>query len=578
MPNTTYNLLLEVRDAPGVLVRTTQVFARRGCNISRIHVEHPAGTPWSHMTITVHNVTDIGQITRALEKLIDVYSVTVKQTLLSPVYDVAIETPCEPAAKLSAKLGCHVYLKREDLQPVHSFKLRGAYNKMVSLTPAERHRGVIAASAGNHAQGVALAAQKLGLSALIVMPRTTPEIKIEAVRSYGAKVELAGDNYSDAAEHAARRTKDTGRTYIHPFDDPLVIAGQGTIGRELLEQLPHLTHIFVPVGGGGLIAGIAQHVKALRPDIQIIGVEPADSNVLQASLAAGERVMLPHVGIFADGVAVKQLGATTFDICRDLVDNSLTVTTDELCAAIKDIFEATRSIVEPAGALAVAGITKYAAAHPAAGIHAAAICSGANMTFERLQFIAERTLLGSGREALFAVTLPETPGALQRFCQTAVKGYNITQFAYRLAGRAQAHVFVGINVSGATDKAKFTAKMVQSNYQYTDLSLDGTAKEHIRHMVGGPAPEARDEQLYQVTFPERPGALSEFLSHIHDTANISLFHYRGMGGDTGRVLIGFETPDRHELETRLAAAHCDFKPINSAAADIFLEAAPSLVA
>ncbi len=493
----------------------------------------------------------------------------VSDTLLANVYDVATISPLESAAKLSARLNTRVYLKREDLQSVHSFKLRGAYNKIVHLTAEQRARGVITASAGNHAQGVALAAQKLGLSALIVMPRTTPEIKIEAVRSYGAEVELAGDSYSDAAAHSHTRAEETGRTYIHPFDDPLVIAGQGTIGREILDQLPKTTHIFVPVGGGGLISGIAQYVKALRPDIQIIAVEPEDSNVLQASLEAGERVILPHVGIFADGVAVKQLGATTFDICRDLVDESLTVTTDELCAAIKGIYEDTRSIVEPAGALAVAGITKYAATRDLAKSHAVAICSGANLTFERLQFIAERTLLGSGKEALFAVEMPEKPGALQYFCQKVVNGHNITQFAYRLHDRAKAHVFVGINIADAKDKAGFTAKMTRSQYKFTDLSLDDAAKEHLRHMVGGPAPAAKTELLYEINFPERPGALGDFLAHINDDYNISLFHYRGMGGDTGHVLIGFETNDTTNLEAKLATSY-DFTRITSEAAEVFL--------
>ncbi len=416
---------------------------------------------------------------------------------------------------------------------------------------------------------MALAGQKLGLSALIVMPRTTPEIKIDAVRSYGAEVELAGDSYSDAAAHSHTRAVQTGRTYVHPFDDPLVIAGQGTIGREILDQLPKTTHIFVPVGGGGLISGIAQYVKALRPDIQIIAVEPEDSNVLQASLDAGERVILPHVGIFADGVAVKQLGTTTFDICRELVDECLTVSTDELCAAIKAVYEDTRSIVEPSGALAVAGITKYAADHDLKDARPVAICSGANLTFERLQFIAERTLLGSGKEALFTVEMPEKPGALQYFCQEVVNGHNITQFAYRLHDRAKAHVFVGINIADAKDKAAFMAKMTKNSYKFTDLSLDDAAKEHLRHMVGGPAPEAKSELLYEINFPERPGALGDFLAHVNNAYNISLFHYRGMGGDTGHVLIGFETDDAAILEAKLAPSY-DFTRITSQAAQVFL--------
>ncbi|HEX3081675.1 MAG TPA: threonine ammonia-lyase, biosynthetic [Candidatus Saccharimonadia bacterium] len=501
----------------------------------------------------------------------------VKETLLASVYDVAINSPLEPARKLSDRLGCAVLLKREDLQPVHSFKLRGAYNKIARLSAAERAAGIITTSAGNHAQGVALSAQKLGISALIVMPQTTPTIKVEAVKSYGAKVELAGDNYSDAAEHGKRRAAETGRTYVHPFDDPLVIAGQGTIGRELLEQEPGLTHIFVPVGGGGLIAGIAQYVKALRPEVKIISVEPEDSNVLQTSLEAGKRVVLPHVGIFADGVAVKQMGELTFEICRKLVDDCLIVTTDELCAGIKSIFEETRSIVEPAGALGVAGVTKYRAAHPDEPMTAIAICSGANMTFERLQFITERTLLGSGKEAVFAVTLDEKPGTLERLCRNIIQGHNITQFGYRLHTRGSAHVFVGVTVTGPDDKATFAEKLAGQGYEFTDLSGDGTAKEHIRYMIGGRSPEAKDERLYRLAFPDRPGALDDFLRRLGTTWNISLFHYRGMGGDTGRVLIGFEASDAGALEAKIAATGCDFKPVTSAAARIFLGVETSIV-
>ncbi|HSX16574.1 MAG TPA: threonine ammonia-lyase, biosynthetic [Patescibacteria group bacterium] len=496
----------------------------------------------------------------------------VKQTLLARVYDVAVETPLERAAKLSTQTGCDVYLKREDLQPVHSFKLRGAYNKMAQLTATERKRGVIAASAGNHAQGVAMSAKKLGISALIVMPRTTPAIKVDAVKSWGAAVELAGDSYSDAAEHCKIRQKETGRTYVHPFDDPLVIAGQGTIGREILEQLPSVTHIFVPVGGGGLIAGIAQYIKVLKPEVQVIAVEPEDSNVLQASLHADERVVLPHVGIFADGVAVKQMGVHTFKICRELVDDCITVSTDELCAAMKAVFEETRSIVEGAGALGVAGIQKYAAAHDLSGFQAVAICSGANITFERLQFVAERTLLGSGKEALYAVTMPEEPGALQQFCNQIVNGHNITQFGYRLNQRTSAQVFVGINVSDAADKKSFAGKLKRHGYVYTDLSNEDTAKEHVRHMIGGPAPLAANERFYRIIFPERPGALGDFLKAVSDTWNISLFHYRGQGGDEGNVLVGFEAPDHAKLEQALANTGYEYTPAdNDASLRLFLQ-------
>lgn len=488
----------------------------------------------------------------------------IKQTLLARVYDVAIQTPLEQARKLSARTGCNVYLKREDLQPVHSFKVRGAYNKIAQLTDGERARGVIAASAGNHAQGVALSAKKLGMSALIVMPRTTPGIKVEAVESWGAEVELVGDTYSDAAEHCKQRAQQTGRTYIHPFDDPLVIAGQGTVGREILEQLPQVTHIFVPVGGGGLIAGIAQYIKALRPDVKIIGVEPEDSNIMQASLRAGTRITLPHVGIFADGVAVKQMGERTFEICRQLVDEAMTVGTDELCAAIKAVFEETRGIVEPAGALATAGMTAYAALHDMSGAHAVAICSGANITFERLQFVAERTLLGSGKEALFAITLPEAPGALRAFCERAVNGHNITQFGYRLHNREKAQVFVGVSVSGPDDTRLFAQKMSSQGYTYTDLSDEDTAKEHLRHMIGGPAPLAQHEYFYQINFPERPGALTDFLKAVGTRWNISLFHYRGQGGDEGNVLVGFEAKNKGQLEKALARAGYSYASVDTA--------------
>lgn len=477
-----------------------------------------------------------------------------KQTLLARVYDVAVRTPLDRAGKLSSQLGTEVYLKREDLQPVHSFKIRGAYNKIAQLTADERQRGVIAASAGNHAQGVALSAKKLGISALIIMPRTTPGIKVDAVKSYGADVELAGDSYSDAAEYCKQRVKETGRTYIHPFDDPLVIAGQGTVGREIVEQLADVTHIFVPVGGGGLIAGVAQYVKELNPKVKVIGVEPEDSNVMQASLAAGERVILPHVGIFADGVAVKQMGEHTFEIAKAFVDDCVTVDTDQLCAAIKSIFEETRSIVEPAGALGIAGIVKYASEHDMKGAKAVAICSGANMTFERLQFIAERTLLGSGKEALFAVDMPEKPGALQHFCEHVVRGHAITQFGYRLKQRGQAHIFVGIGTASHEDKVSFMAKMKKQAYEYVDMSLEDIAKEHVRHMIGGAAPAATEEHFYQINFPERPGALTDFLQAVSGSWNISLFHYRGQGGDVGSVLIGFEASDKAELESALSKA------------------------
>lgn len=473
----------------------------------------------------------------------------ITQTLVSCVYDVATISPLHHAAKLSATLELDVYMKREDLQSVHSFKLRGAYNKMAQLTAQQKSSGVIAASAGNHAQGVALAAKKLGIDALIIMPRTTPRIKIDAVASYGATIELYGDNYSEAAEYCKERTLRTKRTFIHPFDDPLVIAGQGTIGKEIIEQLPHVTHIFVPVGGGGLISGIAQYVKAVRPDVIIVGVEPEDSNVMQQSLAAQKRVTLPHVGIFADGVAVKQLGKNTFSIARQYVDQCITVSNDQICAAVKAIFEETRGIVEPAGALGIAGImTMQNTKKP---IVAVTVNSGANVQFERLQYIAERTLFGSKKEALFIVALPEKAGALAAFCTQVINGFNITQFAYRFRGSGGAHILVGIGLQSQKDKKQFVTNLQKHSYIYSDVTNDEIAKEHVRFMVGGSANDAKNEQFYHVSFPERPGALHDFLERISGTWNISAFHYRGQGGDTGLVLIGFECNEPRKLENAL---------------------------
>lgn len=486
----------------------------------------------------------------------------------SNVYDVAVKTPLQAAPKLSQKAGCEVLLKREDLQPVHSFKIRGAFNKIVKLSSDERQRGVIAASAGNHAQGVALSAQKLGIKALIVMPKTTPEIKVEAVRGYGADVELVGDNYSEAYDYCLQRIDETGMTFIHPFDDPDVIAGQGTVAVEILEQNPNVTHIFVPIGGGGLIAGVAEIIKNLKPDIKVIGVEPLDSCAMHDSVKAGHIVELPHVGIFADGVAVKKVGEHTFKKVVEFVDECMTVSTDQICAAIKSIFEDTRSIVEPAGALAVAGISASALPSSAAAV---AICSGANMSFERLQFIAERTLLGSGREALFAVELPERPNALKSFCEEVVAGHNITEFNYRLHDRKRAHIFVGIGVKDQNDKQRFIEQIQSKNYTFTDLSYDEISKEHIRHMVGGVSDAAHNERIYSVGFPERPGALNDFLAIVGGGSdNISLFHYRGQGGDTGRVLIGFESNDHENLLRKLNQSSYEVESAQSPAIDIFV--------
>lgn len=484
-----------------------------------------------------------------------------RDTLRAQVYDVAVRTPLEKASKLSTSLQTNIYLKREDLQPVHSFKLRGAYNKMRQLTPEERSYGVIAASAGNHAQGVALAAKRLGISALIVMPETTPVIKIDAVRSYGAEIELHGDSYTDAYEYALRRMKDTERVFIHPFDDPLIIAGQGTIGREIIEQLPTVTHIFVPIGGGGLIAGIAQYVKSVHPSVLIIGVEPEDSNAMQQSLVAGVPVTLTHVGIFADGVAVKRVGDLTFPLCQQYVDRVITVSTDQICAGIKSIFEDTRSIVEPAGALAVAGIANYDLPKEAIPV---AICSGSNVAFERLQQIAERALIGSGKEALFDVTLPEEPGALLTFCNDVVKKHAITEFSYRLDNRQSAHIFVGITITSEQDKQRFINSLKLQNLKYIDLSRDDLAKNHVRHMIGGKAPHAQSEHFYEMTFPERPRALADFLIGIGTTANISLFHYRCAASDNSSVLIGFETTTPTLLEKHFTTVGFGFRQVQNA--------------
>jgi threonine dehydratase len=473
---------------------------------------------------------------------------TVKQILTARVYDVAIESPLTKAKKLSNQLERAVYLKREDLQPVHSFKLRGAYNKISQLTDTERAKGVIAASAGNHAQGVALAAKKMGISALIIMPRTTPSIKIDAVKGYGAEVELAGDSYSEAADYSKTRAAETGRTYVHPFDDPLVIAGQGTIGREIIEQLPNVTHIFVPVGGGGLLAGVAAYVKAIRPDVQVIGVEPEDSNAMTVSVKQGKRVTLEHVGIFADGVAVKQVGERTFAVARSKVDDFVTVSTDQICSAIKHVFEETRGIVEPAGALSLAGLLRYKLPSDAIAV---AICSGANVTFERLQQIAERTLIGSGKEAMFAVDMPERPGALQQFCDEVINGFNISEMSYRLRARDSASVLVGVSVSSEADTNKLVAQMKLHGYDHENLTSDDLTKEHVRHMIGGHVSDTTNEEFYEVIFPERPGALNDFLHAIGNAWSISLFHYRSSASDSGSVLIGFEATDPKKLEKKL---------------------------
>jgi threonine dehydratase len=462
--------------------------------------------------------------------------------LTSRVYEVARETPLEPAARLSQRLGNDVLLKREDLQPVFSFKLRGAYNRIAHMSAEERARGVIAASAGNHAQGVAFAARHLGIRALIVMPQTTPEIKVEAVRQMGAEVVLVGDTYADAQAHCDELAKTSGLAFVHPFDDPLVIAGQGTIGDEILRhRLGDVAAIFVPVGGGGLIAGIASYVKALKPDVRVIGVEPYEADAMYQSLEAGRRVTLDRVGIFADGVAVRQVGEVTFPIVAATVEEIVRVTNDEICAAIKDIFDETRSILEPAGALAVAGLRAWIERKHVTGARLVAILSGANMNFDRLRFVAERAEVGEAREALFAVTIPERPGAFREFCSTIGRRV-VTEFNYRLSSRDQAHIFVGIATQSREDAAGLVATLTRGGYAAVDLTDNEVAKLHVRHMVGGRSPEVTNEQLCRFEFPERPGALMAFLEKLGGRWNISLFHYRNHGADFGRVLAGFEVP------------------------------------
>ncbi|MBM4269214.1 MAG: threonine ammonia-lyase, biosynthetic [Deltaproteobacteria bacterium] len=462
-------------------------------------------------------------------------------------------TPLDPAPILSARLGVPVLLKREDLTPVFSFKLRGAYNRMARLTAGERAAGVVAASAGNHAQGVAYAASRLGIDAQIVMPRTTPSLKVDAVRRLGAATELVGDSYAAAAERAAEIARDERRTLIPPFDDLDVIAGQGTIGLELLHQAPRdLEAVFVPVGGGGLAAGVAAVMKAVRPDLRVIGVEPDDSDAMGRSLAAGERVALDHIGIFADGVAVKQVGVHTFALCRQWLDGCLTVTIDEICAAIRDVFAETRTVLEPSGALSVAGLKRAVQARKVKTGALVAVTSGANMNFARLGYVAERAAVGEHREAILAVTIPERPGAFLRFC-AALGPRNVTEFNYRLATRREAHVFVGVEIGDAAEGRALVDELERGGHACVDLSGDDVAKTHIRHMVGGRTPEVRDEVLYDFEFPERPGALLQFLTGLGSQWNISLFHYRNHGAAFGRVLCGLEVPpkERDELRVRL---------------------------
>ena len=492
-----------------------------------------------------------------------------EKVLNAQVYDVASETPLDLAGNLSARLGNRILLKREDLQPVFSFKLRGAYNKIASLSAERLKRGVICASAGNHAQGVALSAAKVGCRAVIVMPTSTPCIKVDAVRARGGEVVLFGDSYDEAYAHALELEKTEKLTFVHPFDDPEVIAGQGTIAMEILRQ--HSRHngpihaIFCCVGGGGLIAGVAAYIKRLRPEIRIIGVEAKDADAMTQSLAKGHRVRLEQVGLFADGAAVKFVGEETFRLCKEYVDEMILVDTDAICAAIKDVFEDTRSILEPAGALAVAGAKEYVCQHKLKDKNLVAIASGANMNFDRLRFVAERAEFGEQREAVFAVTLPEKPGAYKKFLGLIGKR-NVTEFNYRYHTASEAHVFVGVQVVDRKESLKLVDSLQKHGYPTLDLTDDEMAKNHIRHMVGGHAPQVCDkgmhELLYRFEFPERPGALMNFLTQMSAGWNISLFHYRNHGADYGRVLVGMQVPPGEmgqfrEFLKNLGYAHWD---------------------
>jgi threonine dehydratase len=470
--------------------------------------------------------------------------------LSARVYDVAVESPLDALPSISRRTANHVLLKREDKQSVFSFKLRGAYNKMASLSSARLARGVTCASAGNHAQGVALAAQRLGVRATVVMPVTTPRIKVTAVTARGAHVELHGDSYHEAYLHARALARRQRSTFVHPYDDPLVIAGQGTIGMEILRQHAQpIDAIFVPVGGGGLIAGVAAYVKRVSPRTRVIGVEPVDSAAMFQSLKANRRVTLPHVNLFADGVAVRQVGRETLRIARELVDDMVLVDTDEICAAIKDVFEDTRTVLEPAGALALAGAKRWIERKRSKGRTLVAIASGANMNFDRLRFVAERAELGEHREAVLAVTIPERPGSFRALCGLLGKR-SVTEFNYRYAPGAEAHVFLGVAVSSRDETQRLIASLERHGMPAADLSDNEMAKLHGRHLVGGRAPARVPELIYRFEFPERPGALMKFLTHMGSDWNISLFHYRNHGADVGRVLVGLQVPQRSRAALR----------------------------
>ena len=488
-----------------------------------------------------------------------------ERILTARVYDVAQETALDYAAKLSARLDNELLLKREDEQSVFSFKLRGAYNKLASLSPEVLAQGVIAASAGNHAQGVALGAKVLGARAVIVMPVTTPELKVSSVRALGGEVVLHGESFSDAYAHALELQAAQGLTFVHPFDDPAVIAGQGTIAMEILRQHQRPIHaIFVAIGGGGLISGIAAYVKRLRPEIRIIGVEPVDSDAMSQSIAAGRRVKLAHVGLFADGVAVKQVGKETFRLCRELVDEIILCDTDQMCAAIKDVFEDTRSILEPSGALSVAGAKTYVEREGISGETLIAIACGANMNFDRLRFVADRAEVGEDREALLAVTIPEARGSFRRLC-SLVGPHSVTEFSYRIADSDQAHVFVGLGVRDRAEGREVAEQFRANGFETLDLTDDEFAKSHLRHLVGGRTESAAGEVLYRFEFPERPGMLMRFLSSMSPSWNISLFHYRNQGADYGRVVVGMQVPPREKAEFRRFLRDLGFAYIDESA-------------
>ncbi|MHB1586152.1 MAG: threonine ammonia-lyase, biosynthetic [Acidiferrobacteraceae bacterium] len=498
-----------------------------------------------------------------------------QRILSARVYDVAKETSLDAATSLSRRLRQNVWIKREDEQPVFSFKLRGAYNRMAALPASALRKGVITASAGNHSQGVALAAKRLGTRAIVVMPVVAPRIKIDAVRNLGGQTVLAGDNYDEAYVHAVALGKRRGMTFIHPYDDPDVIAGQGTIGLEILRQHPGpIEAVFVPVGGGGLIAGIAVCIKSIRPEIKVIGVEPEDSDAMARSLRAKRRVRLQHAGMFADGVAVRQVGRETFRLARRFVDDVLVVSNDEICAAIKDIFEDTRSIVEPAGALGVAGLKRYVAHNPRSrGRDLIAIASGANMNFDRLRHVSERAEIGERREAILAVTIPERSGSFRAFC-SVIGRHSITEFNYRYSDPEKAHVFVGLQMPESRDGLRALMRRLHARgYDTVDLTDNEMAKLHTRHLVGGRAPNAVHEMLYRFEFPERPGALVNFLEQMGRGWNISLFHYRNHGADFGRVLVGFQVPpaDNARFRAFLKNLHYDYsEETNNPAYRLFL--------